>query len=525
MSTLCENLEGCKLDAEKLHDDLLFKQPRKDKDCPICFQRMPLYMTGRRYMPCCGKTICSGCDHAPVYDNEGNVVAETCHFCRTPVATSDEETVKRMRKLVEAGDAEAINNMGFYYGNGIHGLTQDHTKALELHQAAKLGNAQAYYNIALCYDDGKGIEVDKKKARHYYELAAMQGHVKAMGLLGMIEGQAGNHNRALRHFMIAARDGDTESLETIRKMVTIGHATKDDYTKALESYQAYLDEIKSDQRDKAAAAREDYKYYELTPEEEEHKRRRAAELHDELLFRQPPPGEDCPICFLRMPYLGKGYKYEACCGKIICSGCVYAPIYDDQGNEVDNEKCPFCRAPTPYTDEECSRRLKKRVVAGDAEAIYLLGDYYCQRRYDYGVAQDHTKAFELWHRAAELGHAKACSNIGNCYDFGKGVEVDKEKAKHYFELSAMRGEPQARCNLGNTEHDAGNIERALKHYMIAVRNGHNDSLKNIKKYYSDGYATKEDYAEALRSFQEYLGEIKSRQRDAAAAAHEKYCYY
>jgi len=30
--------------------------------------------------------------------------------------------------------------------------------------------------------------------------------------------------------------------------------TKDDYAKALQTYQAYLDEIKSDQRDKAAAA-------------------------------------------------------------------------------------------------------------------------------------------------------------------------------------------------------------------------------------------------------------------------------
>ena len=41
-----------------------------------------------------------------------------------------------------------------------------------------------------------------------------------------------------------------------------GHATNDDYAKALRSYQAYLDEIKSDQRDMAAAAYDQYKYYE-----------------------------------------------------------------------------------------------------------------------------------------------------------------------------------------------------------------------------------------------------------------------
>jgi hypothetical protein len=29
---------------------------------------------------------------------------------------------------------------------------------------------------------------------------------------------------------------------------------------------------------------------------------RAAELRDEALFKDPPPKEDCPICFLPMPY-------------------------------------------------------------------------------------------------------------------------------------------------------------------------------------------------------------------------------
>ena len=40
-------------------------------------------------------------------------------------------------------------------------------------------------------------------------------------------------------------------------MYGYGHATKDDYAEALQSYQAYLDEVKSDQRDQAAAARKE----------------------------------------------------------------------------------------------------------------------------------------------------------------------------------------------------------------------------------------------------------------------------
>ena len=41
-----------------------------------------------------------------------------------------------------------------------------------------------------------------------------------------------------------------------------GLATKEDYTKAQQAYQAYLDEIKTDQRDEAAAFSEEMQYYE-----------------------------------------------------------------------------------------------------------------------------------------------------------------------------------------------------------------------------------------------------------------------
>ena len=68
--------------------------------------------------------------------------------------------------------------------------------------------------------------------------------------------------RALKHYMIAAGDGHNESLKTIQRIYLNKETTKDAYAKALRSHQAYLDEIKSDQRDEAAASREEYRYYE-----------------------------------------------------------------------------------------------------------------------------------------------------------------------------------------------------------------------------------------------------------------------
>ena len=193
-----------------------------------------------------------------------------------------------------------------------------------------------------------------------------------------------------------------------------------------------------------------------------------------VLFTQPPAAEDCPICFLRLPTLRTGYRYMTCCGKVICSGCYYAPLYDNQGNEVDDEKCPFCRTPFPSSEDivEIVERLTKRIEVKDPIAIYDLG--CCYRNGIHGFTQDYAKALELFHQAGELGHTIAHCNIGYAYEVGQGVEVDMKKANHYYELSAIGGCALARYNLGNMEVETGDMYRALMHFMIAAESGDND---------------------------------------------------
>ena len=144
-----------------------------------------------------------------------------------------------------------------------------------------------------------------------------------------------------------------------------------------------------------------------------------------------------------------------------------------------------------------------------------------------GFPQDMDKALKMFHKAGELGYAGAYNNIGATYDFGEeGVKMNQKKAEYYYELAAMMGNAVARNNLGNFERIwKGNTDRALKHYMIAVKSGNSRSLEEIKRLYTKGQATKDDYMKALQLYQAYLGEIKSKQRDEAAAANEEKCRY
>ena len=54
--------------------------------------------------------------------------------------------------------------------------------------------------------------------------------------------------------------------------------------------------------------------------------------------------------------------------------------------------------------------------------------------------------------------------------------------------------------------------------------GNHNSLKKIQVLYSQGKATKDEYTEALRAYLKYLVEVKSSQRDQAAAFDEDYKY-
>ena len=232
---------------------------------------------------------------------------------------------------------------------------------------------------------------------------------------------------------------------------------------------------------------------------------------DEDLFKEPPPRDECPICFLPRPIDDAESQYQACCGKIVCCGCICAAVKADSRG-----LCPFCRDPMGISSEEYIEKMKERVAAGDAEAIYNLGGYYDRGRY--GLRRNTAKALKLYLRAGELGYAAGYNKSGYVYYTGQGVERDAKKGQYFWELAAMGGNVYARHNLGCLEDEAGNTNRAIKHFMIATAAGFDDSLKDIRICFKHGNVTKEDFEKALRAHKQSKDEMKSDQRREAYAA-------
>lgn len=79
----------------------------------------------------------------------------------------------------------------------------------------------------------------------------------------------------------------------------------------------------------------------------------------------------------------------------------------------------------------------------------------------------------------------------------------------------MGGDVMARYDLGCIEGDKNNTRRALKHWLIAARAGHEESLDAVKEGFMKKWVTKYGYEDTLRAYHKRQNEMKSDEREKA----------
>ena len=244
--------KACKKRAAEIRDDKLFTQHDESYlgECPICCLPLPLDMSKSRINSCCSQRFCKGCEYANKMRELEQGLEHKCPYCREPMPKTKKEAEKMNMKRVKANDPLATFKMGVKCE-----LEGDYSGAFEHYtKAATLGNMSAHYNLSVFYAEGEGVEKDEKKEVYHLEEAAIGGHAGARFNLGCYEGNRGRHERAMRHFIIAAKLGDDGALDRLKNCFRMGLVTKEDYAAALRGHQTAVDVTKSEQRDTAEKA-------------------------------------------------------------------------------------------------------------------------------------------------------------------------------------------------------------------------------------------------------------------------------
>ncbi len=244
-----QHKKACKKKAAEIRDNRLFTQPDESYlgECPICFLPLSLDLTKSNLMSCCSQKICMGCASANMKSEIEEGLENRCAFCREPLPITQEEGDNRGLERIKKICPVAMREMGKTRFN-----EGDYDTAFKYYtNAAELGDAEAHHFLSLMYHYGNGIENDTKKARYHAEQAAIAGHDKARYNLGAEEMNDGKFDRAVKHFIIAANLGESESLKCLKLLYTGGDASKEDYADALRACQAALEATKSSEREKA----------------------------------------------------------------------------------------------------------------------------------------------------------------------------------------------------------------------------------------------------------------------------------
>lgn len=253
-----QHKQACKKRVAELRDDLLFTQPESScyGDCPICFLPMPIDKNERSEMSCCCKAICDGCFYADMPRQlklNGSLLQQQaacpyCPYCRHSVPETLAEFNENKIRRAEANDPAALRAVGYIY----HRKGQ-YDKAFHYWtKSAGLGNAISHYYLSLMFWKGEGVEKDEKKRVFHLEEAAIAGHPDSRYNLGLIELNDGSTERAVKHFIIAAKLGEEESVQILKEGYEYGIVSKDDFAAALRAHQAAVDAMKSPQREAAA---------------------------------------------------------------------------------------------------------------------------------------------------------------------------------------------------------------------------------------------------------------------------------
>jgi hypothetical protein len=130
----------------------------------------------------------------------------------------------------------------------------------------------------------------------------------------------------------------------------------------------------------------------------------------------------------------------------------------------------------------------------DADTLYTKADACFNN-------QSYQEAFALAKRAADQGHAAACSLVGLCYEHGLGVEINLVSAKAHFERAAKGGLPRGMRNFALTaikeEYGSPDYATAIDYLNKADEAGDFQAPGILGWMYLNGKGVEKDVTKAI----------------------------
>lgn len=323
-----------------------------------------------------------------------------------------------IEKATRSGDKDATKRLIYYYENGIGGET-DYPLALNMTEKLAVENdSEAMFNLYRYYHEGIVAPKNDAEAQKWLQMAANHNNITAQLQLAALEldGAEDDQEKAFAIYQKLAQQGNPEA--------------------QLRLGEFYIYDLPEDQRDYLLGAN----WFE-----------KAAKQGN-----------------LNAAYqLGLLYLYG-------------------RG--------------TPQSYVKAAEWLTLAADKNDAEAQFNLAAFYA---YGLGVQKNYPKAIELLEKSAQQGNSDAAYNLGFIYASGEeGTEQNYQKAYYWLSRSAADNNADAQYNLGILYSQGLGIEmneeKALHYFTLACENKNADGCNIINKATQNAPADKTQTDETLQ---------------------------
>ena len=136
---------------------------------------------------------------------------------------------------------------------------------------------------------------------------------------------------------------------------------------------------------------------------------------------------------------------------------------------------------------ESIESIQNSAFTGNPQAQYELGQMY---EFGRGVGQDYTVAMKWYIESANQNYAAAQYAIGLLYEHGRGVEVNVSTAAEWYTKAAEQGDTWAINNLAMLYSYGKGVEadeqKANDLYLQAAHLGHFQAQYNLGARYASG---------------------------------------
>ena len=376
------------------------------------------------------------------------------------------EEIEQWMREAEAGDAEAQYQLGICYANG-YGVTIDQKKAVDcFFDAVAQNHPQALYQLGNCYYYGYGVYCNYKRAVEYFEQAAKLGVVKAQYLLGNCYYANANREQAKYWYAKAAEQGHVDAM----------------YDLSLCSL----------------AEEESFAWCE-----------KAAELgHAEAQFQMGIYYDDDDTWVTRPSYNKARYWYTKAAeqGHFDAQSCLEE--LDDAREQAEQWLYGLAECYEFGVGTECNYRLAKEYYTRAYEAKEP-GDaaecYFRQRDYKKLIEYlDKLIQVEEWEEMAEGGDTHAMIMLSKYYEYDALYEekLKPKRAIYWLRKAAESGNSLAQVLLGS-HYELGNVvlknyNEAFRLYTLASEQGDAMGLYEVGHCYERGLGVEKDIREAIR---------------------------